>query len=73
MKEQLRQPTAADARRLVESFALLLQGSLMRRFSPEPVAEAWLRSRLGGEGGRLFGTLPRDVDSAAILARTWSA
>ncbi len=73
LKEQIRQPAEADARRLVESFALLLQGSLMRRFSPEPVAEAWLRSRLGGEGGRLFGTLPRDVDTAAILARTWAA
>jgi putative acyl-CoA dehydrogenase len=57
------------ARRLVEDLALLLQGSLVVRHSPAPVAEAFLASRLGGEGGRAFGTLPPGVDAAAIVDR----
>jgi putative acyl-CoA dehydrogenase len=57
------------ARRLVEDLALLLQGSLVVRHSPAPVAEAFLAARLGGDGGRTFGTLPSGVDGAAIVDR----
>jgi putative acyl-CoA dehydrogenase len=49
--------------------ALTLQASLLLRYSPSPVAEAFTRSRLGGEWGQVFGTLPRGVDTGLILDR----
>ena len=42
----------AAARRLVEGLALVLQGSLMARYAPPAVAEAFVESRLG-DGMRL--------------------
>ena len=68
---QLADRAAAEpsARRLVESLALALQASLLVRFSPPAVADAFCASRLGGDWGHTFGTLPPGVDTAAILAR----
>lgn len=59
----------ARARRIVERLALALQASLVLRHSPPAVSEAFVRSRLGTEGGFTFGTLPTGVDLDAILAR----
>jgi putative acyl-CoA dehydrogenase len=59
----------AQARRLVERLALALQGSLLVRHSPPAIADAFCASRLGGDGGRAFGTLPAGTDFGAILAR----
>jgi putative acyl-CoA dehydrogenase len=57
------------ARRLVGRLALLLQASLVVRFSPSAVADAFCAARLSGEHGGAFGTLPTGVDTAAVLAR----
>jgi putative acyl-CoA dehydrogenase len=57
------------ARRLVEHMALVLQGSLLVRFAPTAVADAFCASRLGGDWGYAFGTLPSGVDTAAIVER----
>jgi len=57
------------ARRVVESMALCLQGSLLVRHGPPAVADAFCASRLGGDGGLEYGTLPAGVDFAAIIAR----
>jgi putative acyl-CoA dehydrogenase len=59
----------ARARRIVERMAMLLQGSLMDRYADEASAAAFLSSRLGGEGGQAFGTLPAGTDSARIIER----
>ena len=59
----------ARARRLVERMALVLQGSLLVRHAPPAVADAFCASRLGGDWGHAFGTLPRGVDTAGVLAR----
>jgi len=66
-------PSEAEpmARILVERMALLLQASLLLRFAPEPVADAFCRSRLAGAHGLAFGTLPLGVDFDAILDRAW--
>ena len=56
------------ARRIVESLALALQGSLLVRHGDPAVAEAFLASRLGG-GGSVYGTLPPGLDLAAIVDR----
>jgi putative acyl-CoA dehydrogenase len=49
---------AAGARRLVERMALVLQGSLLLEHAPHDVADLFCATRLGGEGGVVFGTLP---------------
>ncbi len=58
-----------QARHLVESMALALQGSLLVRYAPPAVADAFCSSRLGGDWGHSFGTLPLGPDLAAILDR----
>lgn len=49
---------ASQARRLVERLALALQASLLVRFAPAAVSDAFVTSRLG-EAGHLYGALPR--------------
>jgi putative acyl-CoA dehydrogenase len=57
------------ARSLVERMALVLQGSLLVRHAPVAVADAFCATRLAGEGGRVFGTLPRGTDVGALIDR----
>ncbi|MBB3049812.1 putative acyl-CoA dehydrogenase [Prauserella isguenensis] len=57
------------ARRLVERLALVLQGSLLVRHGDEAVADAFCASRLAGDWGAAFGTLPTGVDTNRILNR----
>lgn len=57
------------ARRLTERMALLFSGSLLLRWAPPEVADAFCAGRLGGEGGLMFGTLPRGVDVDPIVDR----
>ncbi|MFF8033702.1 MULTISPECIES: acyl-CoA dehydrogenase family protein [unclassified Streptomyces] len=57
------------ARRLVERLALVLQGSLLVRYAPPEVADAFCAARLGGDGGAAFGTLPHTLDLAAVVER----
>ncbi|MHA4773259.1 acyl-CoA dehydrogenase family protein [Streptomyces sp. MSC1_001] len=61
---------AYGARRLVERLALVLQGSLLVRHGHPAVADAFCASRLDGDRGLAFGTLPAGVDTAAIIARS---
>jgi putative acyl-CoA dehydrogenase len=62
-----------SARRVVENLAVALQGSLLVRFAPPAVADAFCASRLAGEGGRVYGTLPSGVDAGAIIDRALAA
>ncbi|MFD4255239.1 MULTISPECIES: acyl-CoA dehydrogenase family protein [Amycolatopsis] len=59
------------ARRLAEMMALVLQGSLLVRFAPAAVADAFCASRLGGDWGIAFGTLPAGADTRAIIERAF--
>ncbi|MBI2706630.1 MAG: acyl-CoA dehydrogenase family protein [Actinobacteria bacterium] len=59
----------ARARRVVEQLALTLQASLLVRDGDPAAAEAFCASRLGGDGGLAFGTLPRHTDTTAIIGR----
>jgi len=61
--------TEANARRLVERLVLVLQGALLVRHAPAAVADAFCASRLAGDGGGAFGTLPAGVDLRAIVER----
>jgi putative acyl-CoA dehydrogenase len=62
-----------EARHLVEDLAVGLQASLLVRHSPAAVADAFCAARLGGGGGRVYGTLPRGVDAEAIIERAMPA
>jgi putative acyl-CoA dehydrogenase len=55
---------AAGARWLVERTAVVLQASLLARFAPSEVADAFVATRVRGGGGMSFGTLELDVDTA---------
>jgi putative acyl-CoA dehydrogenase len=72
LKDQFADPATLEsrARRVVESMALCLQGSLLVRGAPAAVADAFCAARLGGEGGLEYGTLPAGVDFEAIIARS---
>ncbi|MFE2720856.1 acyl-CoA dehydrogenase family protein [Kitasatospora sp. NPDC059327] len=56
-------------RRLVEAMALAFQGSLLVRHGDPAVADAFCASRLGGDHGAAFGTLPAGLDAGAIIDR----
>ncbi|MBT2398853.1 acyl-CoA dehydrogenase family protein [Streptomyces sp. ISL-100] len=57
------------ARRVVERMALVLQGSLLVRWAPPEVADAFCASRLGGDWGSAFGTLPHSLDLGSVVER----
>ncbi|MEU4929243.1 DNA alkylation response protein [Streptomyces yokosukanensis] len=69
LKDQLAETDQTGARRLVERMALALQGALLVRHAPHPVADAFCASRLGGDWGHAFGTLPAGAGLDAILER----
>jgi putative acyl-CoA dehydrogenase len=49
--------------------ALTLQASLLVRHAPPAVADAFCATRLGGDWGHSFGTLPDGADVDAVLRR----
>jgi putative acyl-CoA dehydrogenase len=59
----------ARARRVVEKMALALQASLLVRHGDEAVADAFCASRLSGDWGQAFGTLPADTNFGRIIER----
>ena len=70
LQQALSRPAEYDARRLVERLAVAVSASLLLRFAPSPVADAYCRSRMADVGGA-FGTLPADVGPKPILERAW--
>jgi putative acyl-CoA dehydrogenase len=69
LERQLTDPDEVEARRLVERMGLALQASLLVRHGDPAVADAFCASRLDGDGGLAYGTLPPRVDAAAIIER----
>ena len=68
--------TAADdqasARRFAQAIAVAFTASLLVRHAPAFVADAFCASRLRVDvafSGAAFGTLPKDVDTAALIRR----
>ncbi|MFI8100801.1 isovaleryl-CoA dehydrogenase [Streptomyces sp. NPDC086023] len=72
LRKELADPAGAEyrARRITESMALVLQGSLLQRHAPAAVADAFCAGRLGGDHGGAFGTLPPGVDTATLIDRS---
>jgi putative acyl-CoA dehydrogenase len=72
LERQFTDPATLEtrARRVVESMALCLQGSLLVRHGAPAVADAFCASRLSSDGGLEYGTLPAGVDFEAIVQRS---
>ena len=70
IKQRLASPIAeADGRRLVEELALALQASLLVRYIPAAIADAFCASRLSDRPGMAYGAVDAQIDTDAILAR----
>ena len=69
--QRLSNPASLEpiARRVVEMMAFALQASLLVRHSSSAVADAFCATRLDGDWGRAFGTLPVGLDTQAIVDR----
>ncbi|MCW2868029.1 MAG: alkylation response protein [Marmoricola sp.] len=59
-----------SARRLAGQMAACLQASLLVRFAPAAVADAFCATRLGGDYNGTLGTLPVGTDLRSIVTRT---
>ena len=72
LKGQFGDPATLEsrARRVVESMALCLQGSLLVRHAPAAVADAFCAARLGRDAGLEYGTLPPGAELGAIIERS---
>ncbi|QGG41750.1 acyl-CoA dehydrogenase family protein [Aeromicrobium yanjiei] len=58
------------ARRIAGQMAAVLQGTVLLQHGDPDVADAFCASRLGGDWGGTFGTLPHGLALAGIVART---
>jgi len=58
------------ARRIVEMAALALQAGLMAQHAAPAAADAFVSSRVDGDWGHAFGTLPRSARCEEIIARS---
>jgi putative acyl-CoA dehydrogenase len=73
--EALRAELAREAaleyrsRGLVERMAMAWQANALLAHGEETVCEAFIASRLDGAGGHMYGTLPEQVDCAALIRR----
>src|SRR2546423_6890256 len=59
----------SDARRLAQDLALAVQAALLRQHSTDAVFDAFCTSRLAGDWGQAFGTLPSRLDFDSIIQR----
>ncbi len=69
LQKDLAEADEVTARRLVERLAITLQASLLIRHSPAEVSDAFVASRLQGDWGSAFGTLPRGLDLRKVVDR----
>ncbi len=71
LEKELGDPSEHEtrARRVVEMMALAIQASLVVRHSPPALADAFCVSRLGGDWGQAFGTLPVGLALDQVIKR----
>ena len=59
------------ARQITQDMAIALQAKLLLEAGNTLVSDAFMASRLSDEG-RVYGTLPRGIDTQALIARAWA-
>jgi len=50
---------------------LLMQANLLRRYAPRVLSDAFIQTRFGGRGGRVFGATASPVALYSVLERAW--
>jgi putative acyl-CoA dehydrogenase len=73
LRKDVADPPEAAARRLAEAMAVALQASLLIRHGHPAVADVFAATRLAGDRGHAYGTLPPAVRTADIIARATPA
>jgi putative acyl-CoA dehydrogenase len=71
LRTRLAEPSSLEpvARRVVETMAFVLQASLLLRHSTNEVADTFCRTRLAGDRGYAFGTIPSGPCTRSIIDR----
>lgn len=72
LETEIANATEPEARRLTERLAKCLAAALMIQHSPSAVADLYCASRLDGNWGNAFGTLPESDQFLAVIDRAWS-
>lgn len=62
----------SQARNIVESMALCLQGALLVQYAPSPISDLFCATRLSPSGGYAYGTIPPNLPLKGILDRAWA-
>jgi putative acyl-CoA dehydrogenase len=73
LRKETAAPSEAAARRLAEAMAVTLQAALLVRHGHPAVAGAFAATRLAGDRGHAYGTLPAGVRTPDIIARATPA
>jgi putative acyl-CoA dehydrogenase len=73
LRKEAADPAESSARRLAEAMAVALQAALLIRDGHPAVADAFAATRLAGDRGHAYGTLPPGVRVADILPRATPA
>jgi putative acyl-CoA dehydrogenase len=73
LRKDVADPAEAAARRLAEAMAVTLQAALLIRYGHPAVADAFAATRLAGDRGHAYGTLPPGVRTGDIIARATPA
>ncbi len=61
----------AAARYVAQELVLLTQANLLRRHAPSVLADAFVQSRFGGTGGRVYGVTATPFALHGVLERAW--
>lgn len=61
----------ASARYVAQELVLLTQAGLLRRHAPSVLADAFVQSRFGGTGGRVYGVSATPLALYSVLERAW--
>ncbi|GAB3259451.1 acyl-CoA dehydrogenase family protein [Chitinimonas naiadis] len=71
LQRQFSEPAGLEsrARRITQQLVLAVQAGLLLQHGPDFVAHAFVQSRLMGDWGDSFGTLPATVDFEGVLVR----
>jgi putative acyl-CoA dehydrogenase len=69
LRKEAADPSESGARRVAETMAVTLQASLLVRHGHPAIADAFAASRLAGDRGHAYGTLPAGTRTGDILAR----
>jgi putative acyl-CoA dehydrogenase len=73
LRKDVADASESAARRLAEAMAVTLQAALLVRHGHPAVADAFAATRLAGDRGRAYGTLPPSVGTQEIIARATPA